>query len=153
MSHHKCPKEDPKGKVEKAENILNVKRLGDSKKERAMHGLYQRLISNMVKGVTEGFKKELEVVGVGYRAQMEGQNLSLLIGYSHPVTFKAKDEIDLATPSLTSITVSGIDKQKVGEIAAEIRKLRPPEPYKGKGIRYVGEYVRKKVGKSGVSSA
>lgn len=141
---------DHRIKVENENGKLKVTRRGNDKKSRSFHGLYQRLISNMVKGVTEGYKKDLEIIGVGYRAQMKGNNLQMQLGYSHPVVFEPPAGIEIKTPSTTSITVSGIDKQKVGEIAAEIRERRPPEPYKGKGIRYVGEYVRRKVGKSGV---
>ena len=136
-------------KVEKTQDEIRVARHDDDRRSKAFHGLYQRLIANMVKGVTQGYQKDLEIIGVGYRAQMEGKKLVLQVGFSHPITFLPPPGITLETPKPTSIVVKGIDKQQVGEVAATIRKYRPPEPYKGKGIRYVGEYVRKKVGKTG----
>jgi large subunit ribosomal protein L6 len=135
--------------VEKAQDEIRVNRPGDDRRSKAFHGLYQRLIVNMVKGVTEGYEKELEIIGVGYRAQMEGKKLVLQVGYSQPIAFVPPAGITVETPKLTSIVVKGIDKQQVGQVAATIRKFRPPEPYKGKGIRYLGEYVQKKVGKTG----
>ncbi len=128
---------------------LTLTRPDDEKQNKAFHGLYQRLISNMVIGVTEGFSKELEIQGVGYRAQIEGKTLVCQLGHSHPVRFDPPDGITIECPDQTHIKVSGFDKQVVGQAAAEIRGFRPPEPYKGKGVRYVGEYVRRKVGKSG----
>ena len=129
---------------------LKVSRPNDEKENRAMHGLYRALIHNMVTGVTTGFTKSLELVGVGYRAQADNPSqLTINIGFSHPVVVKAPENISFATPNPNKITVSGIDKQVVGEIAAEIRAIRKPEPYHGKGIRYEGEFVRHKEGKSG----
>jgi large subunit ribosomal protein L6 len=130
-------------------NIVKFDRSANDSKTRALHGTSRANFHNMVVGVTEGFKKELELKGVGYRAQMKGKKLVLSVGYSHPVEFESTDEIKLETPSATSIIVSGISKEKVGDLAARIRLTRAPEPYKGKGIRYVGEYVRRKEGKTG----
>src|SRR5689334_19758722 len=115
--------------------------------DRALHGLTRSLIANMVEGVTSGFQKRLEIQGVGYRAALRGVDLELNVGYSHPVVLKAPQGITFEVPTQTEVLVKGIDKQQVGEIAAQVRKVRPPEPYKGKGIRYEGEYVRRKVGK------
>jgi large subunit ribosomal protein L6 len=115
--------------------------------DRALHGLTRTLIANMVEGVTKGFEKRLEIQGVGYRAALKGNDLELQVGYSHPVTVKPRTGITFEVPAPTQIVVKGTDKQQVGQTAAEIRKVRPPEPYKGKGIRYEGEYVRRKVGK------
>ena len=126
-----------------------VTRPSDDKQHRALHGLTRSLINNMVVGVSTGFEKKLEIVGTGYRAQMDGKDLVLNVGYSHPVRFPKMDGIEFETPAPTKITVKGIDKQKVGQIAADIRKTRAPEPYKGKGIRYEGEFVRRKEGKTG----
>ena len=135
-------------KIENGELI--VSRPNDEKEFRAMHGLYRALIHNMVTGVTTGFTKNLELVGVGYRAQADNPSqLTINIGFSHPVVVKAPEHVTFATPNPNKISVSGIDKQVVGEIAAEIRATRKPEPYHGKGIRYEGEYVRHKEGKSG----
>jgi len=131
------------------DKALVVERHGDDRHAKAFHGLAQRLLSNMVRGVTEGFSKELEIQGVGYRAAMEGNNLTMQLGFSHPVVYPTPAGIKIEVPKPTTIIVSGCDKQRVGQVAAEIRKFRPPEPYKGKGIRYVGEYVRRKVGKTG----
>jgi large subunit ribosomal protein L6 len=124
-----------------------VDRPSDAKQDRAYHGLVQRLISNMVTGVTQGFKKELEIVGVGYRAEMQGQTLVMNLGHSHEIRVEPPKGITLSTPKATSIVVEGHDKQQVGQVAAEIRAWRPPEPYKGKGVRYSDEHVRRKVGK------
>ena len=132
-----------------AEDKVCVERPNDSRESRAYHGLYQRLLVSMVKGVSEGFTKELEIQGVGYRATAEGKGLTLLLGYSHPIHFPAPEGINLSAPEPTRIVVKGCDKQKVGQVAADIRALRKPEPYKGKGIRYKGEHVRRKVGKTG----
>ena len=135
-------------KIENGE--LTVSRPNDQKEFRALHGLYRALINNMVVGVTTGFTKNLELVGVGYRAQADNPaQLTINIGYSHPVVVKAPEHVTFATPNPNKITVSGIDKQVVGEIAAEIRAIRKPEPYHGKGIRYENEYVRHKEGKAG----
>ena len=126
---------------------LLVKRPTDRGEHRALHGLTRSLVFNMVHGVTEGYEKALEIQGVGYRAQKKGNDLELSLGYSHPVSIKAPDGIEFEVPQPTRVIVKGISKQAVGEIAANIRKQRPPEPYKGKGIRYEGEYVARKVGK------
>jgi large subunit ribosomal protein L6 len=133
--------------IEREDSTLRVKRPTDRGEHRALHGLTRSLIFNMVQGVTEGFQKQLEIQGVGYRAQLRGKSLELALGYSHPVKMEAPDGIEFEVPAPTQVIVRGIDKQAVGEIAAQIRKLRPPEPYKGKGIRYSGEYVARKVGK------
>jgi large subunit ribosomal protein L6 len=124
-----------------------VSRPTDRGEHRALHGLTRSLINNMVVGVTEGYEKRLEIQGVGYRAQLKGNNLELALGYSHPVPIEAPDGIEFEVPSPTEVVIRGIDKQLVGETAARIRKKRPPEPYKGKGIRYKDEYVARKVGK------
>ncbi len=129
-------------------NVI-VERKNDSKEQRAMHGLYRSLINNMVVGVTAGFQKSLELVGVGYRAKAEGKKLEINIGFSHPVIIDAPANIAFATPAPTKIVVTGIDKQQVGAIAADIRAIRKPEPYHGKGIRYENENVRRKEGKTG----
>jgi large subunit ribosomal protein L6 len=126
---------------------LVVTRPTDRGQHRALHGLTRSLVANMVEGVTNGFEKRLEIQGVGYRAQLRGRDLELALGYSHPVAVKAPDGIEFEVPQPTRVVVRGISKQQVGEIAAYIRKQRPPEPYKGKGIRYEGEYVARKVGK------
>jgi large subunit ribosomal protein L6 len=133
--------------IEKSETEIVVTRPTERGEDRALHGLTRTLIANMVEGVTKGFEKQLEIQGVGYRAQLKGQELELAVGYSHPVVIKPRPGISFDVPSPTQIVVKGIDKQMVGQTAAEIRKVRPPEPYKGKGIRYVGEQVRRKVGK------
>jgi large subunit ribosomal protein L6 len=133
--------------VEQAGEELLVKRPTDRGEHRALHGLTRSLVFNMVQGVTEGYEKRLEIQGVGYRAQLKGKNLELALGYSHPVPIKAPDGIEFEVPDPTHVIVRGISKQVVGETAANIRKQRPPEPYKGKGIRYEGEYVARKVGK------
>jgi large subunit ribosomal protein L6 len=134
-------------RVEQNENIITVSRPTDRGEHRAMHGLYRSLVANMVIGVTDGYQKTLEIQGVGYRAALKGRDLELALGYSHPVSIKAPDGIEFEVPQPTRVIVKGIDKQLVGELAANIRKQRPPEPYKGKGIRYEGEYVARKVGK------
>ena len=126
-----------------------VERPSDAKQHRAMHGLYRSLIHNMVEGVTNGFSKTLELVGVGYRASAENNTLTINIGYSHPVIMKAPDHVTYETPNANTIVVKGIDKQQVGALAADIREVRKPEPYHGKGIRYHGEYVPHKEGKAG----
>ena len=137
-------------KVEGSEVL--VTRPTDEKEDRALHGLSRTLVYNMVVGVTEGYKKELEVNGVGYRAQKQGKDLVLNLGFSHQVVMPEIDGITIDVPNNNSIIISGPDKQKVGQFAAEVREKRPPEPYKGKGIRYVGEYVRRKEGKAGKGS-
>ncbi len=128
---------------------LQFARHSEDKKIRALHGLTRALIASMVEGVTKGYTRSLDIEGVGYKAEMKGKNLFLSIGYSHPVLFIPPQGITLATTTATNVVVSGIDKQLVGEVAANIRKIRKPEPYKGKGIRYTGEYIRRKAGKSG----
>jgi len=133
--------------IERREDELVVTRPTDRGEDRALHGLTRSLVANMVEGVTKGFEKKLEIQGVGYRAALRGTSLELNVGYSHPVVIDAPQGITFEVPAPTQISVKGVDKQQVGEIAAEIRKVRPPEPYKGKGIRYEGEYVRRKVGK------
>lgn len=134
--------------VQEEDQIL-VQRPSDLKKYRALHGLTRALIANMVDGVVNGFEKKLELVGVGYRAQMQGKKLVINVGFSHPVEIEAPEGIEFETPAATKITIKGIDKQLVGNTAAHIRAIRKPEPYKGKGIRYEGEVVRRKAGKAG----
>src|SRR5438876_9817744 len=129
------------------DGTITVSRPTERGEDRALHGLTRTLIANMVEGVTNGFEKRLELQGVGYRAALQGADLRLDVGYSHPVVLKARQGISFEVPTPTEIVVKGTDKQQVGQTAAEIRKVRPPEPYKGKGIRYTGEYVRRKVGK------
>ncbi|NLE69276.1 MAG: 50S ribosomal protein L6 [Clostridiales bacterium] len=131
------------------EGVLHLVRKDDSKPQKSMHGLYRSLVHNMVVGVTDGFSKTLELVGTGYRAQVEGDVLTLNVGYSHPVTFKAPKDVTFQAPTATTVVVSGIDKQVVGNLAADIRAVRPPEPYLGKGIKYKDEHIRRKVGKAG----
>lgn len=136
-------------KVTIADNVITVERPSDEKEHRSLHGLTRALIANMVTGVTTGFKKGLEIVGVGYRAQMKGKKLALTLGFSHPLELDAPEGVTVECPSATQIVVSGANKEYVGEFAAKIRSYRLPEPYKGKGIRYVGEHVRRKAGKAG----
>ncbi len=150
--------EGPKGKLEfplnarvevVAENgSINVKRSGDSRADRAMHGMTRAMIANMIQGVSEGYEQKLEMIGVGYRAQLQGKKLVLQLGFSHPVDFPIPEGITVEAPKPTNIIVKGINKQRVGQVAANIRSLLPPEPYKGKGIRYAGEQVRRKAGKA-----
>jgi len=136
--------------VEKGDGVLDVKRPDDERQSKALHGLTRTLVNNMVVGVTEGYEKKLEIVGVGYRVLSKGPTqLEFQLGYSHPITFNAPDGITFAVEGPTRLGVQGIDKQLVGEVAANIRKLRKPEPYKGKGVRYAGEHIRRKVGKAG----
>ena len=135
-----------------ADDTVEVVRANDERDTRALHGLSRALLNNMVIGVSEGYKKDLEMVGVGYRASLKGKSLELLVGFSHPVLIEAPDGVEFEVPEATKISVSGIDKQLVGQVAADIRKVRPPEPYKGKGIRYAGEHVRRKAGKAGVTA-
>ncbi len=135
--------------VEQDGKLLTVKRPSDNPEHRALHGLTRTLIQNMVTGVTEGFSRSLELVGVGYRANLQGKKLVLNVGFSHPVVFEPEENMEIEVPAPTKIIVKGIDKQRVGNFAAVIRKIYPPEPYKGKGIRYAGEQVRHKVGKTG----
>jgi large subunit ribosomal protein L6 len=155
--------EGPKGKLTtpvppgisfKLENgELAASRLSDERQQRAFHGLARALASNAIKGVTEGFSRELDVVGVGYKAAVEGNKVVLSLGYSHPVVYPIPEGIKVAVDKQTHITVTGIDRQKVGQVAAEIRSLRKPDPYKQKGIRYVGEVLKKKAGKAGATGA
>jgi large subunit ribosomal protein L6 len=137
----------PEMTVEQADGTLTVARPTDRGEHRALHGLTRSLIANMVEGVTEGFEKRLEIQGVGYRAALKGKKLELALGYSHPVAIDAPEGIEFEVPQPTEVIIRGIDKQLVGQVAADIRKRRPPEPYKGKGIRYKGEQVLRKVGK------
>jgi large subunit ribosomal protein L6 len=134
-------------KIEQENGQIVVTRPTERGDDRALHGLTRSLIANMVEGVTKGFEKRLELQGVGYRAALQGADLRLDVGYSHPVVMKAPQGITFEVPTPTEIVVKGVDKQQVGQTAAEVRRVRPPEPYKGKGIRYQGEYVRRKVGK------
>ena len=139
----------PNVNIDIADNEVVVTRPDDERENRALHGLFRSLIANMVVGVTDGYTRRLEIVGVGYRAALRGSNgLTLQMGFSHPVEFDAPDGISFEVPSPTRITINGIDKQVVGQVAANIRKIRKPEPYKGKGIRYEGEQVRRKSGKA-----
>jgi large subunit ribosomal protein L6 len=133
--------------VSQDNGTLTVERPTDRGEHRALHGLTRSLIANMVEGVTDGFEKRLEIQGVGYRARLQGKALELSVGYSHPISVTAPEGIEFEVPTPTQVIVRGIDKQLVGEMAARIRRTRPPEPYKGKGIRYAGEHVRRKVGK------
>ena len=133
--------------IEQEDGNLVVKRPTERGDDRALHGLTRSLLANMVEGVTKGFEKRLQIQGVGYRAALRGTDLELSVGYSHPVVIKPPQGISFEVPDATTVLVKGIDKQQVGELAAQVRKVRPPEPYKGKGIRYDGEYVRRKVGK------
>ena len=134
------------------DGVVTISRDDDERQTRALHGLTRALVANMVTGVTEGFSKELSIIGVGYRAALKGNALELQVGYSHPVSVVALDGVTFEVPEPTRIIVGGIDKQKVGQMAADIRAVRPPEPYKGKGIRYTDEYVRRKAGKAGVTA-
>jgi large subunit ribosomal protein L6 len=149
----------PKGRLERSlpdrvevavdERVVTLSRKDDARQSRAMHGLSRALVANMVTGVAEGFRKELSIVGVGYRASLKGSDLEMQLGFSHPVTVAAPEGVAFEVPEPTRVIVSGIDKERVGQVAADIRKLRPPEPYKGKGVRYVDEQVRRKAGKAG----
>ncbi len=149
----------PKGTLSQAVNpditlkqengVLTLTRPSDAKPHKAMHGLYRSLVHNMVVGVTEGYAKTLELVGTGYRAQAEGTKLNINIGFSHPVVLEAPENIQFETPNQTTIVVKGINKQQVGNLAADIRAIRKPEPYLGKGIKYAGEHIRRKEGKAG----
>lgn len=154
FGYKKITVKGPKGQLEQSlqrgvdvkidGSTVNVLRASDSKQDRAYHGLYRTLISNMVEGVVTGYKKELEIVGIGYRAEMQGTKLVLSVGYSHKISFEAPAGIDIVVTDQVNISVEGADKQLVGEVAAKIRAYRKPEPYKGKGIRYKGEKIRKK---------
>lgn len=136
-------------KVEQEGQTINIKRKSEDKLSKSLHGLTRSLVFNMVKGVEKGWERKLELVGVGYRAQTNGEKLTLNVGYSHPVEIEAPEGVKFVVADNTKITVSGIDKDLVGQIAAKVRQVRPPEPYQGKGIRYSGEYVRRKAGKAG----
>ena len=150
----------PKGTLERSLNdkidasfddgVVTLSRTDEERETKALHGLNRALVANMVEGVVDGFSKELQLVGVGYRAALKGKAIELQVGFSHSVVVDPVDGVEFEVPEPTKILVRGIDKQKVGQVAADIRKVRPPEPYKGKGIRYVDEYVRKKAGKAGV---
>ncbi|MFJ5625140.1 50S ribosomal protein L6 [Peribacillus loiseleuriae] len=131
------------------ENVLTVTRPSDAKEHRALHGTTRAVIANMVEGVSKGFEKTLELIGVGYRAQKQGNKLVLSVGYSHPVEFEVEQGLEVEVPANTKIIIKGINKERVGALAADVRQVRPPEPYKGKGIRYEGEFVRRKEGKTG----
>lgn len=159
VKDHTVTVKGPKGELSYTfnQNITLVQNEGevvftrpdDSKENKTIHGTTRAVFNNMVVGVTEGFQKELELIGVGYRAQLQGKKLVLNVGYSHPVEFTPEEGLEIEVPSNTKVIVKGYDKQKVGELAANIRGVRPPEPYKGKGIRYVDEFVRRKEGKTG----
>lgn len=148
---------DPSISVEKKDGEILVHRSGEEKIDRSLHGLYRSLINNMVIGVTEGYKKELEIIGVGYRASLSNGVLQLTLGFSHPIYFVPPDDVDIEVDTQTKknplVIITGINKELVGQVAAKIRSLRPPEPYKGKGIRYVDEWVRRKAGKSAAKAA
>jgi large subunit ribosomal protein L6 len=140
----------PEMRIAQEDGTLVVSRPSDEPRHRALHGTTRALLANMVMGVSQGFKKELVIEGVGYRAELQGQDLVLYLGYSHPVTVKPPEGISFAVDTKTrTVTISGIDREQVGQVAANVRELRPPEPYKGKGIRYAGERVRRKAGKAG----
>jgi large subunit ribosomal protein L6 len=139
--------------VEVTDQQILVKRPTDEKRHRALHGLWRALIQNMVLGVTQGYMRKLEIVGVGYRAEMKGTRLNLNIGYSHPILFAPPEGVKIEAPTQTSIAITGIDKQLVGLVAAKIRSFRLPEPYKGKGIKYEGEFIRRKAGKAAATGA
>ena len=139
-------------KVALETDTITVTRPSDAGKHRALHGLTRTLIANMIEGVTSGFSKTLEIRGVGYKAEATAQGARLVVGYSHPVDYAAPEGIEISVEGPTTVKVEGVDKEKVGQVAAEIRKVRPPEPYKGKGIRYVGEHVRRKAGKTGAKA-
>ncbi len=138
----------PKMTMDYKDNQIVITRSNDLKESRSLHGLTRALVANMVEGVNSGYIKKLEIVGIGYKAEMKGKNLLLTIGFSHPIVVAVPDSITIKTPTPTSIEISGIDKEIVGKIAAKIRSFRKPEPYKGKGIKYEGEYIRRKAGKT-----
>jgi len=141
----------PEGIVAHVEDgLVRLERTNESRTTRAMHGLAGALVSNMVEGVSRGFTKTLEIVGVGYRASSKGRGVDLSLGFSHPVHFEPSEDVTIDVPQPNKIVISGVDKQKVGQVAAQLRALRPPEPYKGKGVRYEGEAIRRKAGKTGV---
>lgn len=138
--------------VEVKDNNILLTRPTDEKEHRSLHGLWRALLQNMVHGVTDGYLRKLELVGVGYRAELKGKKLQLSLGYSHPILFAPPDGIKIETPTQTNITISGIDKQLVGQVAAKIRSFRLPEPYKGKGVKYEGEHIRRKAGKAAAAA-
>jgi large subunit ribosomal protein L6 len=138
--------------VDVKDNTITLARPSDEKEIRALHGLWRALLQNMVTGVTTGYVKKLELVGVGYRAELKGKKLQLNLGYSHPILFAPPEGIKIETPTQTNITISGIDKQLVGQVAAKIRSFRLPEPYKGKGVKYEGEFIRRKAGKAAAAA-
>jgi large subunit ribosomal protein L6 len=138
--------------VEIKESVMTVTRSSDLKFHRSLHGLWRALLANMVKGVTEGYSRKLELVGVGYRAELKGKKLQLMLGFSHPILFQPPDGIKIETPTQNNITIAGIDRALVGQVAAKIRSFRPPEPYKGKGVKYEGEFIRRKAGKAAAAS-
>jgi large subunit ribosomal protein L6 len=140
---------NPDIEIKVEENVINLSRPSESKEHRSIHGTTRSLLANMVEGVSKGFEKSLELIGVGYRAQKQGKKLVLSVGYSHPVEFEPEEGVEVEVPSNTKVIVKGINKERVGALAANIRQVRPPEPYKGKGIRYEGEVVRRKEGKTG----
>lgn len=140
---------NPDIKISQEQGELLLERPTDNKPHKSMHGLYRSLLNNMVVGVTTGFERNLELVGTGYRAQVDGKKLTLSVGYSHPIVFEAPQDVTFETPAPTQVVVKGINKQVVGNLAADIRATRPPEPYLGKGIKYKGEHIRRKEGKSG----
>ncbi|AIM16684.1 MULTISPECIES: 50S ribosomal protein L6 [Neobacillus] len=140
---------NPDMNIKIEENVITISRPSDVKEHRALHGTTRAVIANMIEGVSKGFEKSLELIGVGYRAQKQGNKLVLNVGYSHPVEIEPENGLEIEVPSNTKVTVKGADKERVGALAANIRQVRPPEPYKGKGIRYEGEYVRRKEGKTG----
>jgi len=150
--------EGPKGKLSRVlsprisldikEGEILVKRIADTKMDKSLHGLYRALIVNMIKGVTEGYKKELEIIGVGFKAAVQGSSLNLNLGFSHPVNFAIPQGIKIEAPKPTQLVITGIDKELIGKVSTEIRSIYPPEPYKGKGVRFLGEHVKKKVGKA-----
>jgi large subunit ribosomal protein L6 len=162
INGHQVTVEGPKGKISKGFHPtmkiessaiqIAVVRPSDARPHRELHGLTRTLIANMVEGVTKGYAKSLQIEGVGFRAEAAGGSLTLTVGYTHPVIMKMPEGISVSVEKLTLVTISGVDKQMVGEIAARVRRVRPPEPYKGKGIRYVGEYIRRKVGKAAATT-
>ena len=143
----------PEITVEIKPTEVHVSRHADDGAHRALHGLWRALIQNMINGVTQGYSQKLEIVGVGYRAEMKGKKLQLVLGYSHPILFGPPEGVNVEAPTQTSILISGIDKQLIGLVAAKIRSFRPPEPYKGKGVKYEGEYIRRKAGKAAATAA
>ncbi len=159
LDGHRIRVKGPKGELERTlppevsvkqeDGTLKVERPDDEQRSRAMHGLTRSLVANMVEGVTNGFRKQLDIVGVGYKAEARPYGLQLSLGYSHPIEYRAPEGVKLSAPTPTQVIVEGADKEAVGQVAAEIRKMRPPEPYKGKGIKYAGEQIRRKAGKAG----